>query len=317
MAYSEEQIVIIGGGPAGLTAALYAARADLKPLVIVGPTWGGLLQQTTEVENFPGYPNGVMGPEMMMDLRLQAERFGARIREDWAGSVMLSPSGDEHHLVNVGADQIAAEALIVALGADHRRLGVAGEIELMGRGVSYCATCDAAFFRGKHVVVIGGGDSAMEEAALVARFAERVTLVHRRSGFRASAIMLDRIRQNPRIEFLAPYQVEEFVAGDAGKLAKLRLRHSENGSTLHLPAEGAFVAIGHVPQSSLLASQVALDDDGYVVVNGRTSRTSVPGVFAAGDVVDKTYRQAVTAAGLGCQAALDATRYLESKALVI
>src|SRR5579884_2053579 len=302
-----ENVIIIGSGPAGYTAALYTARANLEPLVFEGFAWGGLLQQTTDVENYPGFPEGVMGPEMMQRFRDQAERFGARLVTDDVTKVELADGGV--HRVWVGDEEQRARTVILAMGAQHKKLGVPGEEELAGRGVSYCATCDAAFFREHETIIVGGGDSAMEEAIFLAKFAKRVTIVHRRDEFRASKIMLDRARQVQNIEFLTPYVVEEFVAGDAG-LAHARLRNTETGETIERPMTGAFIAIGHEPQSQIVAGQVETDDNGYVVTEGRSTRTNRRGVFAAGDLVDHTYRQAITAAGSGCQAALDAEWYL-------
>ncbi len=303
-----EDVIIIGSGPAGYTAALYTARANLRPLVIEGFAWGGLLQQTTDVENYPGYPNGIMGPEMMQELRDQAERFGTRFITDDATKVELTDGGV--HTVWVGDEAHRARAVVLAMGAQHRQLGVPGEQLLGGRGVSYCATCDAAFFKEHETIIVGGGDSAMEEAIFLAKFADRVTVVHRRDEFRASPIMLDRARATPNIAWLTPYVVEELLAGESGALGSARVRNVETGDTRELPATGAFIAIGHEPQSELVRGQVALDPNGYVVAEGVSTRTSVAGVFAAGDLVDHTYRQAVTAAGSGCKAALDAEWYL-------
>jgi thioredoxin reductase (NADPH) len=305
-----ENVIIIGSGPAGYTAALYTARADLHPLVIEGFAWGGLLQETTEVENYPGYPDGVSGPEMMQQLRNQAERFGARYITDDATRVELSDVPGGVHRVWIGDDEHAARTVILAMGAKHKKLAVPGEEELAGRGVSYCATCDAAFFKDRETIVVGGGDSAMEEAIFLAKFSSKVTVVHRREQFRASAIMLDRARAAENIEWLTPYVPVEFVAGENGALDRVVVRHGETGETRELPASGAFVAIGHEPQSELVAGQVERDANGYIIVDGRSTRTNRPGVFAAGDVVDHTYRQAVTAAGSGCQAALDGEWYL-------
>jgi thioredoxin reductase (NADPH) len=304
-----ENVIIIGSGPAGYTAALYAARANLEPLVIEGFAWGGLLQQTTDVENYPGFPAGIMGPDVMQLFRDQAARFGARLETDDATAVELSSDGGLHK-VWVGDDEHAARAVILAMGAQHRKLGVPGEAELSGRGVSYCATCDAAFFKGAPTMIVGGGDSAMEEAMFLAKFATRVVIAHRREEFRASKIMLERARAMDNIEWLTPYVVEEFVSGDAGSLSSARLRNTSDGSTRELEIAGAFIAIGHEPQSQLVQGQVETDPAGYVVTQGRSTLTSVPGAFAAGDVVDHAYRQAVTAAGSGCQAALDAEWYL-------
>jgi len=303
-----EDVIIIGSGPAGYTAALYTARANLSPLVIEGFAWGGLLQQTTDVENFPGYPRGIMGPEMMQDLRDQAERFGTRFITDDATRVECSDGGVQ--TVWIGDEVHRAKALVLATGAQHKKLDVPGEELLSGRGVSYCATCDAAFFKEHETIIVGGGDSAMEEAIFLAKFAARVTIVHRRDEFRASPIMLDRARAVENIAFLTPYVPEEFVAGDSGALATVRVRHAENGETRELPATGAFVAVGHVPQSELVAGQVELDENAYVKTLGHSTRTTLAGVFAAGDLVDHTYRQAITAAGSGCKAALDAEWYL-------
>jgi thioredoxin reductase (NADPH) len=304
-----ENVIIVGSGPAGYTAALYTARANLEPLVIEGFAWGGLLQQTTDVENYPGFPAGIMGPELMQQFRDQAERFGARLETDDVTAVELSTDGGLHK-VWTGPDMHQARTLILAMGAQHRKLDVPGENELAGRGVSYCATCDAAFFKGAPTLIVGGGDSAMEEAMFLAKFAARVAIVHRRDDFRASKIMLERARAMPNIEWLTPYVVEEFVPGDAGSLSSARLRHTGDGSQRDLEITGAFIAVGHEPQSQLVQGQVEIDPAGYVATQGRSTLTSVPGVFAAGDLVDHTYRQAITAAGSGCQAALDAEWYL-------
>ncbi|MGI9185122.1 MAG: thioredoxin-disulfide reductase [Solirubrobacteraceae bacterium] len=306
-----ENVIIVGSGPAGYTAALYTARADLNPLVIEGFAWGGLLQQTTDVENYPGFPEGIMGPAMMQSFRDQAERFGARLETDEATSVELADSAaGEPHKVWVGDQLHLARTVVLAMGAEHRKLGVPGEMELSGRGVSYCATCDAAFFKDVPTIIVGGGDSAMEEAIFLAKFASRVVVVHRRNEFRASAIMLDRARGVPNIEFLTPYVIDEFVAGESQALAVARLRHTDDDSIRDLEIGGAFIAVGHDPQSQLVAGQVETDDEGYLITMGRSTLTNLPGVFAAGDLVDHTYRQAVTAAGSGCQAALDAEWYL-------
>jgi thioredoxin reductase (NADPH) len=304
-----ENVVVVGSGPAGYTAALYTARANLNPLIVEGFAWGGLLQQTTDVENFPGFPQGVMGPELMQWMRDQAERFGARLETDEVTSVELSTDGGLHK-VFVGDQMHLTRSMILAMGAQHRKLGVPGEELLAGRGVSYCATCDAAFFRDVPTVIVGGGDSAMEEAMFLAKFASKVAVIHRRDDFRASSIMLERARAVPNIEFLTPYAVEEFIAGDNGSLASARLRNTVDGSTRELEIAGAFIAVGHDPQSQLVSGQVELDPDGYVLTRGGSTRTNLAGVFAAGDLVDHTYRQAVTAAGSGCQAALDAEWYL-------
>ena len=304
-----EKTIIIGSGPAGYTAALYTARANLQPLVIEGFAWGGLLQQTTDVENYPGFPEGIMGPEMMQQFRDQAARFGARLETDDVTAVELSTDGGLHK-VTVGGDVHLARTVILAMGAQHRKLGVPGEDELGGRGVSYCATCDAAFFRDTPTIIVGGGDSAMEEAMFLSKFASKVAIVHRRDEFRASRIMLDRARSHENIEWVTPYTVQEFAPGEDGSLKIARLHNTVDGSTRDLEISGAFIAIGHEPQSQLVAGQVETDDSGYVVTQGRSTLTNLPGVFAAGDLVDHTYRQAVTAAGSGCQAALDAEWYL-------
>jgi thioredoxin reductase (NADPH) len=304
-----ENVVIVGSGPAGYTAALYTARANLNPLVIEGFAWGGLLQQTTDVENFPGFPQGIMGPELMQQMRDQAERFGARLETDEATAVELSTDGGLHK-VYIGDEVYLTRSVILAMGAQHRKLGVPGEELLSGRGVSYCATCDAAFFRDVPTVIVGGGDSAMEEAMFLSKFASKVAIVHRRDEFRASSIMLERARQVANIEFLTPFAVDEFVAGDSGSLGSARLLNTVDGSTQELQIAGAFIAVGHEPQSQLVSGQIELDANGYVVTQGRSTRTNLAGVFAAGDLVDHTYRQAITAAGSGCQAALDAEWYL-------
>jgi thioredoxin reductase (NADPH) len=305
-----ENVVIVGSGPAGYTAALYTARADLEPLVIEGFAWGGLLQQTTDVENYPGYRDGVMGPEMMQEFRDQAERFGTRYITDDATKLDLAEGPSDLHRVWIGDREIRARAVILAMGAEPKKLGVPGEDELAARGVSYCATCDAAFFRGAETVVVGGGDTAMEDATFLAKFADKVNVVHRRDDFRASAIMLDRARQTENIELVTPYVVKSFEAGENGSLGKAVLAHTQDGSQKELPITGAFVAIGHRPNSQLVEGQLELDDEGYVEVMGRSTRTKRPGVFAAGDLTDHVYRQAVTAAGTGCMAALDAEAYL-------
>jgi thioredoxin reductase (NADPH) len=305
-----ENVIIVGSGPAGYTAALYTSRANLSPLVIEGFLWGGLLQQTTDVENYPGFPEGIIGPELMQKFRDQAERFGTRFITDQATEVRLADEPGGIHSVFVGDEEHRARTVILAMGAEHKKLSVPGEESLGGRGVSYCATCDAAFFKDHQTVIVGGGDSAMEEAIFLSKFASKVFIVHRRDEFRASNIMLERARSIENIEFLTPYVVDEFVAGDAGALDHLLLRNAENGETRELAATGAFIAIGHEPQSELVAGQIDTDDEGYVITQGRSTRTNRPGVFAAGDLVDHTYRQAVTAAGSGTQAALDAEWYL-------
>ena len=301
-------VIIIGGGPAGYTAALYAARANLKPLVIEGFQWGGQLMITSDVENYPGYADGVLGPEMMQDFRRQAARFGAEFVTDDVTRVDFSESPFR---VYVGDDEYRAETVIVATGAHARQLGLESERHLQGRGVSYCAVCDAAFFKEKHVVVVGGGDSAMEEATFLAKFGSKVTIVHRRDEFRASQIMVDRARSNPKIEFVMNAVVED-VVGDVGVTA-VKLRDVHTGETWELPAQGLFVAIGHDPNTSLFRDQLDHDEAGYLVTRPGSTETNIPGVFAVGDVVDHVYRQAVTAAGSGCMGALDAERYLAAR----
>ena len=301
------KLIIIGGGPAGYTAALYSARANLDPLVIEGFQWGGQLMITSDVENYPGYPEGVMGPQMMQDFRRQASRFGGEFLTEDVTRVDFS---ERPFRVWVGDDEYRAESVIVATGAVARKLGLPSEQRLQGRGVTYCAVCDAAFYRDKDVVVVGGGDSAMEEAIFLTKFAARVTLVHRRNTFRASPIMVDRARGNEKIEFALESVVEE-VLGDE-KVEAVRIRNASTGETTEIAADGVFVAIGHDPATALFAGQLEMDDAGYLVTDGKTTTTNVPGVFAAGDVVDHVYRQAITAAGMGCQSALDAERYLSA-----
>ena len=305
-----ENVIIVGSGPAGYTAALYTSRASLDPLVIEGFLWGGLLQQTRDVENYPGFPEGIMGPDLMQRFRDQAERFGTRFITDEATKVELSSDVGGEHRIWVGKDQYRTRTLILAMGAEHKKLAIPGEDELAGRGVSYCATCDAAFFKQKPTMVAGGGDSAMEEAIFLSKFASKVIVVHRRDEFRASKIMLERARGIENVELMTPYAVEEFVAGDSGGLHHARLRHADTGEEQDIEISGAFIAIGHEPQSELVADHVDVDDEGYVITEGRSTRTNKPGVFASGDVVDHTYRQAVTAAGSGSEAALDAEWYL-------
>ena len=302
-------LVIIGGGPAGYTAALYAARADLEPLVIEGFAWGGQLMITSDVENYPGYADGIMGPEMMADFRRQAERFGAEFLTDDVTSVDLS---QQPFRVSVGSDEYLARAVIVSTGASARWLDIESEEKHKGRGVSACATCDAAFFRDKDVYVVGGGDSAFEEALFLTKFASRVHLVHRRDEFRASRIMVDRAVANEKLDFVLNAVVDE-VLGDQ-TVEGLRLRSTVTGDAWEVPADGLFVAIGHDPNTALFVDQLDHDEAGYLVTQPGSTATNIPGVFAAGDVQDHVYRQAVTAAGSGCMAALDAERYLSSLA---
>lgn len=303
-----ENVIIIGGGPAGYTAALYTARANLEPLVFEGFQWGGQLQNTTDVENYPGYPEGVMGPEMMSQFRAQAERFGARFVTDDVDRVELSDGGTQK--VFLGDEEHRAKTVILAMGAEPKRLGIPGERELGGRGVSTCGVCDGAFFKGHKVIVIGGGDSAMEDSIFISKYADELAIVNRRDEFRASKIMFDRALEKDNISVKTPYVPEEFVAGEDGKLEKVRLRNAETGAEEEIEATGAFVAIGHIPRSEIVVGQVETDAEGYIVTEPGSTRTKLGGVFAVGDVVDHTYRQAVTAAGTGCMGALDAERYL-------
>jgi thioredoxin reductase (NADPH) len=302
-----EDLVIIGSGPAGLTAAIYAARADLEPVVIEGVGAGGQLMLTTDVENYPGFPEGIMGPEMMELFRKQAERFGTRIVSSDVSRVDFS---NRPFIVSVGDDDYEARAVIVATGASARWLEIPGEEKLRGHGVSACATCDGFFFRDRAIAVVGGGDTAMEEALFLTKFASKVTVIHRRDEFRASKIMAGRVLEHPKIDIRWDTVVDEILGDDA--VEAVRLRHLPNDSSEEVPFEGVFVAIGHDPNTSLFKGQLELDDLGYLKTFGATA-TSVEGVFAAGDVVDHVYRQAVTAAGMGCQAAMDVERWLDSQ----
>ena len=302
-------LIIIGSGPAGYTAAVYAARAQLTPLVFEGTQFGGALMTTTEVENYPGFRDGITGPELMDQMREQALRFGADLRMEDVDEVSLS---GPVKTVTVGDETYRARAVILAMGAAARHLGVPGEDRLLGMGVSTCATCDGFFFRDQDIAVVGGGDSAMEEATFLTRFARSVTLIHRRDEFRASKIMLERAKENEKIRFLTNTQVLE-VEGD-NRVTGIRVRNSQTGEESTLAVTGVFVAIGHDPRSELVRGQVDLDPEGYVSVQGRTTSTSVEGVFAAGDLVDHTYRQAITAAGTGCSASIDAERWLAETA---
>jgi thioredoxin reductase (NADPH) len=309
-------LIIIGSGPSGYTAALYAARANLKPLVIEGVQSGGALMTTTEVENFPGHRDGIMGPDLMDNMRAQAEKFGAEFLTDDVTRVELgdrpTEAGTEGlKTVWVGEKEYWARAVILATGSAWRPLGIPGEQELLGHGVSSCATCDGFFFRKQNIIVVGGGDSAMEEATFLTRFAETVTIVHRRDSFRASKVMQLRALSNPKIKVEWNSVVEE-VLGSDGKVAGARVKNLQTGETKVLDVTGVFVAIGHDPRSELFKGQVELDDEGYVKVDAPSTRTNVPGVYAAGDLVDHTYRQAITAAGTGCAAALDAERFIAS-----
>jgi len=303
-----ENLIIIGGGPAGYTAALYAARAELAPLVFEGFQWGGQLQNTTDVENFPGFPEGIMGPEMMTKFRAQAERFGTRFVTDDVDRVELNDGGIQK--VFFGDEEYLAKSIILAMGAEPKRLGIPGEMELSGRGVSTCGVCDGAFFKGKKTMVIGGGDTALEDALFISKFASTLELVHRRDEFRASKIMQERAESLSNIALKTPYAPEEFIAGESGALEAVRLRRSDTGEVEDVKVDGAFVAIGHIPRSEIVVGQIDTDEEGYVVTEGKSTLTNLGGVFAIGDLVDRVYRQAITAAGSGCQGALDAEWYL-------
>jgi thioredoxin reductase (NADPH) len=300
-------VIVIGGGPAGYTAALYAARGNLRPLVFEGFSFGGQLMITSDVENYPGFQDGIMGPELMATMRAQAERFGAEMVSDDVTSVDFS---SRPFKVYVGETEHQARSVIVATGATARQLGLDTEQHLQGHGVSYCAVCDAAFFRGQNVVVVGGGDSAFEEASFLAKFASKVTLVHRRDEFRASRIMIDYARSKDNVEFVTNAVVSEVLGGDTGKVTGVRLTDTVTGEHSELPADGLFVAVGHDPTTGIFKGILDMDEAGYLLVRDGSTATNVDGVFAAGDVVDHTYRQAVTAAGMGCMAALDAERWL-------
>jgi thioredoxin reductase (NADPH) len=302
-------VIVIGSGPAGYTAALYAARAELRPLVFEGSvTAGGALMQTTEVENFPGFSDAIMGPELMDSMRKQAERFGAELVPDDVIEVDLAATPK---VVRTDSETYLAQAVIIATGSRYKELGVPGEKKLGGHGVSWCATCDGFFFRGHDIAVIGGGDSAMEEATFLTRFGKSVTIIHRRDALRASKIMQDRALANPKIKFLWNSEVAEILGEE--KVTGVRVRSTKDGTEDVLPVTGVFVAIGHDPRSDLFTGQLATDAEGYLVVDQPSTRTAIEGVFACGDVVDHTYRQAVTAAGTGCAAALDAERWLASR----
>jgi thioredoxin reductase (NADPH) len=303
-----EKVLIIGSGPAGLTAAIYAARADLEPFMIEGMERGGQLMITTDVENYPGFPDGVMGPDLMEQMRKQAERFGTRIVSSDVTDVDFS---QKPFTVSVGQDTYAAESVIISTGASARWLGVEGEERLRGFGVSACATCDGFFFRDKELLIVGGGDTAMEEALFLTKFASRVTVVHRRDEFRASPIMVTRVLEHPKIDVLWDSVVVEIV-GDT-LVTGARIRNVTTDEVTDFEADGVFVAIGHTPNTNVFEGDIDLDQDGYILTEPGTTLTSVEGVFAAGDVTDKVYRQAVTAAGLGCQAALDAQRWLHEQ----
>ena len=305
-----EDLVIIGTGPSGYTAALYAARANLNPLVYAGDIIGGQLTQTTDVENFPGFPDGIMGPELMLNMHQQAERFGARIEYDFVESTEFRPGGPHTLKLQSGAS-IEAKAVIISTGATPRKLGLESEAALEHKGVTYCAVCDGAFWKDVPHIVVGGGDSAMEEAMFLTKFATKVTIVHRRDSFRASKIMADRAIANPKIEVAWNSVIEEVLGASAGKVTGVRLRDTQSNETRVVDAGAVFVAIGHIPNTAPFP-QIDKDDDGYIILNDHSSRTNIEGVFAAGDCADHVYRQAVTAAGMGCKAALDAERWLEA-----
>lgn len=305
-------VVIIGSGPAGYTAAIYLGRAGFEPLVVAGAlTPGGQLVNTTEVENFPGFPDGIMGPDLMDNMRKQAERFGTHIVWDDVVSVASNADSGIKTVTLDGSDVYDARALVIATGSNYRKLGVPGETEYAGKGVSYCATCDGFFFRNKPIVVVGGGDSAFEEADFLSRFGSSVTLIHRRSTFRASRIMVERAQRNPKIDFMLDAVVQE-IRGDENGVQEVEVRNTSTEKTSVIPANGVFVAIGHTPATAFLNGLVDVDSAGYITVDGASTRTSEPGVFAAGDCVDSVYRQAISAAGMGCRAALDAQAYLDS-----
>ena len=309
---SHHDVIIVGSGPTGYTAAIYNARAGLKPLVLAGSIEaGGALMNTTDVENFPGFPEGVMGPDLMGKMQEQAEKFGADVR--YEDVVEVSLDGPVKTVITED-ETYTASAVILALGSEYRKLGVTGEEAYSGRGVSYCATCDGFFFKDQHIAVVGGGDSAMEEATFLSRFGSKVTVIHRRDELRASKIMAQRAMDDPKIEFAWNSTVEEIKGEPGGKVTGVVLRDTVTGETRELDATGVFVAVGHDPRTGIVKDQVTLDDDGYIVVDHPTTRTNLEGVFAAGDVVDHTYRQALTAAGTGCSAALDAERYLAALA---
>ena len=300
-----QKVLIIGSGPAGLTAAIYAARNNLQPVVIAGLNPGGQLMQTTEVENFPGFPEGIQGPDLMTNMIKQAENFGTKIVQE---NVLTVDFSKKPFLVKTAANEYLAKSIIIAMGAEANWLGLPNEQRLCGHGVSACATCDGFFFKGKEIVVVGGGDSAMEEAMFLSKFASKVTIIHRREEFRASKIMLARAKANSKISFLLNYQVVDVLGAD--NVEALSLQHSATGVKMEFKTDGLFLAIGHTPNSKILAGQIELDAKGYIIVRNNT-QTNIPGVFVAGDINDPRYRQAVSAAGMGCMAAIDVEKYLE------
>ncbi len=300
-------VIIIGSGPAGLTAAIYTARADLKPLLIEGPQPGGQLTITTDVENYPGFPDAISGPELVMDMRKQAERFGT---EFITGEVTSVDFSNQPFTITVGDASYKGNTIIIATGASARWIGIESEKKLMGSGVSGCATCDGFFFKGKEIVVVGGGDTALEEAAFLTRFASKVSVIHRRDQFRASKAMQEKVFNNNKISIIWDSVVDEILGVEQGRVTGVRVKNVKNGSITELPCEGVFIAIGHTPNTKVFRGHIALDNHGYVILKDRTS-TNIRGVFAAGDVADPHYRQAITAAGMGCMAAIDAERFLE------
>lgn len=307
---SPAEVLIVGSGPAGYTAAIYTARASLNPIVYTGSvTAGGALMNTTEVENFPGFTDGIMGPDLMENMRNQAERFGAQLIPDDVVSMQLR--GDVKQIVDGSGNTVYAKSVILAMGSAYRELGLPDEKRLSGRGVSWCATCDGFFFRNQDIAVVGGGDSAVEEATFLTRFGSSVTLIHRRDQLRASKIMIERAKNDPKLKFAWNKEVVGILGEE--KVSSITLKDTVDGSTSELPITGLFIAIGHDPRSELIKGQIDIDDAGYVKVEGRSTKTNLEGVFACGDLVDHTYRQAITAAGSGCQAALDAERFLAEK----